>query len=34
MESLIHTEAEDMLTVEDYGAIRRAHRDGKLISDN
>ena len=31
MESLTHSEAEDVLTVEDYGAIRRAHRDGKPI---
>ena len=27
MESLTHSEAEDVLTVEDYGAIRRDHRD-------
>jgi hypothetical protein len=27
MESLTRTEAKEMLTVDDYGAIRRAHRD-------
>lgn len=31
MESLIRTEAGDVLTVDDYGAIRRAHRDGMPI---
>ena len=31
MESLTHREAKGMLTVDDYGAIRRAHRDGMPI---
>ena len=31
MESLTRTEAEEVLTVDDYGAIRRAHRDGTPI---
>ena len=30
-ESLTRTEAKGMLTVDDYGAIRRAHRDGMPI---
>src|SRR5271157_3991715 len=30
-ESLTRTEAKEMLTVDDYGAIRRARRDGKSI---
>jgi transposase len=31
MESLTRTEAKEVLTVDDYGAIRRARRDGKSI---
>jgi transposase len=31
MESLTCTEAKEVLTVDDYGAIRRARRDGKSI---
>src|SRR5271169_1478242 len=31
MEALIRTEATEVLTVDDYGAIRRARRDGKSI---
>jgi transposase len=31
MESLTRTEVEEVLTVDDYGAIRRARRDGKSI---
>ena len=30
-ESLTRTEAKEMLTVDNYGAIRRARRDGKSI---
>ena len=30
-ESLTRTEAKEMLTVDDYGAIRRAHRAGMPI---
>jgi hypothetical protein len=30
-ERFIGTEAKEMLTMDDYGAIRRAHRDGKSI---
>jgi transposase len=31
MESLTRAEAKEVLTVDDYGAIRRAHRDGDSI---
>jgi hypothetical protein len=31
MESLTRTEAKEVLTVDDYGAIRRARRDGRSI---
>lgn len=31
MDSLTRTEAKEVLTVDDYGAIRRARRDGKSI---
>src|ERR1700679_309541 len=31
MESLTRTEVREVLTVDDYGAIRRAHRDGMPI---
>jgi transposase len=31
MESPTRTEAKEVLTVDDYGAIRRAHRDGMSI---
>jgi transposase len=31
MEALTRTEATEVLTMDDYGAIRRAHRDGKSI---
>jgi transposase len=31
MERFTRTEAKEVLTVDDYGAIRRAHRDGKSI---
>ena len=31
MESFTRTEAKEVLTMDDYGAIRRAHRDGKSI---
>jgi hypothetical protein len=31
MESLTRTEVKEVLTVEDYGAIWRARRDGKSI---
>ena len=31
MEAFTRTEATEVLTMDDYGAIRRAHRDGKSI---